>query len=52
MYYGILSIRAVLFGSQFLFTKTFRDAYGNDFKAMCVSSAGSAVVGFSRTHTF
>ncbi len=45
MYYGVLALCAVMFGTQFFFTKMFKDAYGNDFKAMCVSSVGSAVVG-------
>lgn len=45
MYYIVLALCAAMFGTQFLFTKMFRDAYGNDFKAMCVSSIGSALVG-------
>lgn len=45
MYYGVLALCAVMFGTQFLFTKMFKDAYGNDFKAMCVSSTGGAIVG-------
>ena len=45
MYYGVLVLCAVMFGTQFFFTNMFKEAYGNDFKAMCVSSVGSAIVG-------
>ncbi len=45
MYYGVLTLCAIMFGTQFLFSKMYRDAYGSDFKAMCVSAAGGALVG-------
>ncbi len=45
MYYGVLTLCAIMFGSQFLFTKMYKDAYGNDLKAMCVSAAGGSLLG-------
>ena len=45
LYYGIISLCALMFSSQFFFTGMYREAYGDDIKAMLVSSAGGAVVG-------
>ena len=45
MYYGIISLCALMFSTQFFFTKIFQKSYGDDLKAMLVSSAGSALVG-------
>ena len=46
MYYGLLSVAAMMFGAQFLFTKIFKDNYkASNMEATAVSGFGSALFG-------
>lgn len=45
MYYCILSLCAIMFGTQFFFNGMFRKTYGSSFRATLVMSAGSALTG-------
>lgn len=45
LYYGIISLCAVMFGMMFFFNQMFQKSYGDSLRASLVFSAGSAVVG-------
>ncbi|MBE7044231.1 MAG: hypothetical protein E7397_01765 [Ruminococcaceae bacterium] len=45
VYYGLISLCAVMFGTQFFFNQIFQKSYGSDFRAALVQSAGSALIG-------
>ena len=45
LYYGLISLCAVMFSTQFFFTQMFQKSYGSDVRAALIQSAGSALVG-------
>ena len=45
MYYGVLTLCALMFSTQFFFTQMYSKSYGSDLKAIFVSSVGNAAVG-------
>ena len=47
LWYGVITVSAVMFGAQFWFTQMFRRAYGSGIQAVLVSSAGTALVGIA-----